>query len=458
MARTRHDVASLTLGDPSDAETKDWHPVLDVYARGIELMQAMPADDPASWLFAANTHGIPPGTPGRPAWGQCAHASLFFLPWHRAYLAWFEKTIRTLTGEDDWGLPYWDYSSPDNPDAAFLPAEFRVPTRTVGGMVVENPLFEPDRNDGPIPAEDGDVVAALGERRYVGGVPDVGFGGTDRDRRFGDVESTPHNWVHVDVAGLMESPATAGRDPIFWLHHANIDRLWEVWLSLPGTVRLTDPGGGSAFLVTQWQSAIFWFGSERDPSTFTMDDVEDLSSAKMGYEYESIELPAALSQAVAAAREPVPVGGGAIPLDEPEARWEPVAATFDLDSEEERDTAFQTRPRGLDDAPPSRLVLELAGVRAVRPHAAYVVEVRSAPDQVPHRAGRFATFGLAGTAPEEERNFLVDASAILPDLLAEGWTGGQLSVRVVPEAGRSDSEDPDRAIHVEQLTVYAQTP
>jgi hypothetical protein len=65
---------------------------------------------------------------------------------------------------------------------------------------------------------------------------------------------------------------------------------------------------------------------------------------------------------------------------------------------------------------------------------------------------------LAGTAPEEERNFLVDASAILPDLLAEGWTGGQLSVRVVPEAGRSDSDDPDRAIHVEQLTVYAQTP
>ena len=138
MARTRHDVASLTLGDPSDAETKDWHPVLDVYARGIELMQAMPADDPASWLFAANTHGIPPGTPGRPAWGQCAHASLFFLPWHRAYLAWFEKTIRTLTGEDDWGLPYWDYSSPDNPDAAFLPAEFRVPTRTVGTVLVSH--------------------------------------------------------------------------------------------------------------------------------------------------------------------------------------------------------------------------------------------------------------------------------------------------------------------------------
>ena len=134
------------------------------------------------------------------------------------------------------------------------------------------------------------------------------------------MESTPHNWVHVDIAGLMGSPATAGQDPIFWLHHANIDRLWEVWLALPGSLRLTDPGGASAFLVSQWQSAIFWFGSEQSPSTYTMDDVEDLTSAKMDYEYESIELPEVVAQAVAAARRAAPVGGGPMPLDEAEAQ------------------------------------------------------------------------------------------------------------------------------------------
>jgi hypothetical protein len=132
--------------------------------------------------------------------------------------------------------------------------------------------------------------------------------------------------------------------------------------------------------------------------------------------------------------------------------------TFGLDSGEERDVTFQDGPRGLDDAAPSRLVLELAGVRAVRPHAAYVVVVRSAPDRPPHRVGRFATFGLAGTPPEEERNYLVDASSILPVLMAEGWSGGRLTVTLVPEEGRPDSDDPDRAIHVEQLTVYAQRP
>jgi len=27
----------------------------------------------------------------------------------------------------------------------------------------------------------------------------------------------------------MSAFNTAGLDPMFWLHHANIDRLWEVW-------------------------------------------------------------------------------------------------------------------------------------------------------------------------------------------------------------------------------------
>ena len=121
-------------------------------------------------------------------------------------------------------------------------------------------------------------------------------------------------------------------------------------------------------------------------------------------------------------------------------------------------TSPSSRPRGLDDAPPSRLVLELAGVRAEQPHAAYVVEVRSAPDQAPHRAGRFATFGWPGRRPRRSATTSSTPPAILPDLLAEGWTGGQLSVKLVPEEGRPDSDDPDRAIHVQQVTVYAQTP
>ena len=458
--RTRHDVASLTCGDASTAETGDWHPVLDTYARGVELMRGLDAEvAPDSWIWAANTHGIPRGTTPRPAWAQCAHASRFFLPWHRGYLAWFEGNVRRLTGDDEWGLPYWDYSDPANEPSRVLPVEFSVETRTVAGEVVPNPLFVPGRSADPLPGFDVDVVDALSEPRYVKEVPEVGFGGADRDGFFGFVESRPHNFVHVDIGALMQSPATAAQDPIFWLHHANIDRLWEVWLSLEGSVRLTDPGAASTLLVTQWKSAMFWFGLEQSPTTYTMEDCEDLSSPSMQYEYESIELPPDLAEAVAEARgAAVPVGGGGIPLDGSQPAWKPVGATFNLDSGEERDVPFTVGPLGLDDTPPSRLVLELAGTRATDPHSAYVVEVRSSPDAEPHVAGRFSTFGLAGTPATEERNYLVDASAVLPDLLAEGWAGGQLTVRLVPDTERPDSEDAERSIQVRQVTVYLQTP
>ncbi|MGH3366005.1 MAG: tyrosinase family protein [Nocardioidaceae bacterium] len=458
--RIRHDVASLTSADRSTAETGAWHPVLDTYARGVQLMRQLdPEMTPDSWIWAANTHGTPLGTPPRPAWGQCAHASRFFLPWHRAYLAWFESTIRRLTGDQAWGLPYWDYSVADNPSARLLPVEFAVETRTVAGQVEANPLFVPGRSPSPLPPVDVDIVPALSETRYVREVPDVGFGGADRDRFFGNVESLPHNFVHVDIGALMRSPATAARDPIFWLHHANVDRLWEVWRSLPGSVALTDPGGASALLMTQWRSAMFFFGDERSPTTYQMSELEDLGSPRMQYEYESTKLPHAIAEAVETARlAAAPVPGGGLTVDEVQPGWQPVAATFDLESGEERDVPFTVGPRGLDAAPPSRLVLELAGAQATDPHSAYVVEVRSAPDSAPHVAGRFSTFGLAGTPDTEERNYLVDASAVLPDLLAEGWTGGRLTVRVVPEPDRPDSADTDRSIHLRQVTVYLPTP
>src|SRR5262249_46540990 len=76
-----------------------------------------------------------------------------------------------------------------------------------------------------------------------GGSP--GFGGVDtgfahNGKTHGGIESQPHDMVHVFVGGqnpggLMSSPDTAGLDPIFWLHHANIDRLWEVWRKNPSS-------------------------------------------------------------------------------------------------------------------------------------------------------------------------------------------------------------------------------
>jgi tyrosinase len=65
----------------------------------------------------------------------------------------------------------------------------------------------------------------------------------------GNLESNPHNQVHVDVGGinsdqtvwgLMSDPGIAALDPIFYLHHSNIDRMWAAWNN-NGNSNPTDP-------------------------------------------------------------------------------------------------------------------------------------------------------------------------------------------------------------------------
>ena len=74
------------------------------------------------------------------------------------------------------------------------------------------------------------------------------------------------------ASGLMTDPNTAALDPIFWLHHANIDRLWEVWNigggAKPDHQRWLDrsfplrdagrPYGADAAAATCWTSSASW--------------------------------------------------------------------------------------------------------------------------------------------------------------------------------------------------------
>ena len=161
--RQRLDVWGISVQTLDAAQTQNWHPVLDGYARGVEAM--MDGDTQLtveSWLWAANTHGIPFDTPAKPLWDECKHGQRFFLPWHRAYLAWFEATIRALINDETWALPYWNYSDPDRPETLGLPPEFRVEQRTVDGELVDNKLFVDltNRPGSPV-AENVEVVPAM---------------------------------------------------------------------------------------------------------------------------------------------------------------------------------------------------------------------------------------------------------------------------------------------------------
>jgi tyrosinase len=43
------------------------------------------------------------------------------------------------------------------------------------------------------------------------------------------MEGNPHGLAHTSFGGVISSPSTAPRDPLFFLLHCNVDRLWAKW-------------------------------------------------------------------------------------------------------------------------------------------------------------------------------------------------------------------------------------
>jgi tyrosinase len=113
----------------------------------------------------------------------------------------------------------------------------------------------------------------------------------------GNLEGNPHNLVHVYVGGflsnsqegLMSDPGVAGLDPIFYLHHANIDRMWAAWNSNPKNTNPTDPNWlngptavGERKFVMPMPDGTSW--------TYTPQQMSSLSL--LDYTYDSLQTPA----------------------------------------------------------------------------------------------------------------------------------------------------------------------
>jgi hypothetical protein len=293
----RRDVWALTN------ETTPWDPITQAYARAVKTMQARPATDPTSWTFQAAIHGSYSPAPPGAKWNECQHASWFFLPWHRMYLYYFERIVRAAVVEngDDttlygpFALPYWNYdqAAPRNT----LPMPFRPATPLPPGMT-SNPL-NPGAGRRRASINNGAQLsplitspsAAMALTTFSG-PPGAGFGGpVSEPVQFnggpGALEQTPHNVIHVQVggnnnppclAGLMIDPGCAALDPIFWLHHSNIDRLWSNWIAL---------GGGRANPTdSSWLDQTFTLYDETGTEvTLTCAEVLD-TAAQLDYVYD----------------------------------------------------------------------------------------------------------------------------------------------------------------------------
>lgn len=228
---------------------------LEDYRDVVRAMQAKPVSDQRSWLYQSGIHqSVTPddvnNAPLNPAdktemlkyaltppqhavdnntWNQCHQTSpdIVFLLWHRVYLYYFEQIARKVSGKATFAVPYWDYTKgaaglvpPRQLPQGFRTATYKSPGDTQSRP---NPLFAVRRaainNGNPLTQSVVSFASVSTETDFT--LFSVGL------------ENNPHNSLHGAVGKenslLMGATVWAAQDPIFWLHHANMDRLWKCW-------------------------------------------------------------------------------------------------------------------------------------------------------------------------------------------------------------------------------------
>lgn len=274
------------------------------YARGIQAMLDKPADDPQNWFRNAFVHFL-----------DCPHGNWWFYVWHRGYVGYFERTIRKLSGDPSFAMPFWDWTTaPEMPATmfngtltptaeAFAPytgnlkkfTDFIKPALqrywntlssaqrsqlslrgyntfddawndvtgynvaqqagisgnmayaiTCGARYLsrDNPKLDPKTAYAVSPFI---VDSGLQPQVYYDPTISKSFTSTktnshvmqpDAATQFSVLEGFPHNKVHNCIGGVGAiDPGPYGNmtnflspvDPVFFLHHANMDRLWDVW-------------------------------------------------------------------------------------------------------------------------------------------------------------------------------------------------------------------------------------
>src|SRR5580704_4485124 len=278
--------------------------MLASYAKGVKAMLALPADHPQNWFRNAFIHLM-----------DCPHGNWWFYVWHRGYVGFLERSIRALSGDDTFAMPYWDWTQlPQIPDAMFdgvlaptsaafepytgnlalftsfvkpalttywnqLTAAQRAQLNARGYTTLDsvwndvtgyspaaqagisgNEAFaitcgarylsrdNPKLDDktaydvspfvvlaGLLPTDFNNPVNYLSFTSSKTASHNAAPSGPDA---FSVLEGFPHNKVHNYIGGVGPvDPGPYGAmtnflspiDPIFFLHHANMDRLWDVW-------------------------------------------------------------------------------------------------------------------------------------------------------------------------------------------------------------------------------------
>lgn len=364
------------------------------------LLKLTRNNDPRSWYAQGAVHcwycsGAVDGLNGMEI-----HGSWWFLAWHRAYLHFHERILGSLIEDPTFALPYWDWDSCHD-DPKDMTGRNRFPGEVYGFPTDQtiNPLSDTTRAAGPNDRIPTGVVGPTAMKPILnaqsfadfGGSSDEGlpvFASTGSAQQAGLLEAGPHGMVHLwttdpkSFSGLanMGMLAAAGFDPVFFAHHANIDRLWSVWA---GTQGHANPSND------RWlnQQPFYFYDQAQTWTAILINQVVD-SEKSLSYRYQAPHWPpgaAPLTEAAAQPSGPVRIAE-VRPLSAPLASA-PTAATATplpprpvtlqipiVQEAKQRVTALAAA------ATPSTLVLRIDGVQLRADRGAVVQVFLNRPD------------------------------------------------------------------------------
>ena len=482
------------------------------YAKGVEAMLKLPADDPRNWFRNAFIHLM-----------DCPHGNWWFYVWHRGYLGYFEQTIRSLSGDPDFALPYWDWTQlltpPPSPtwgipdmlfnglltptDAAFQPytanlavfTTFIKPTLekywnelnpaqkaqlkargyasfdddvwngqagVTGGGVAGNEAFAVTCSARYLsrtnPTFDTDTATAVRRTTVAAGLlapkfydPTTAFLSftsaktashntqPDQTTVFSVLEGQPHNLVHNDIGGVGAiDPGPYGNmtnflspvDPIFFLHHANIDRLWDVWTRRQISLNQPHLPPEDELRVLSNEPFLF-FADFKGDHILNGKAGDYLSTDRFDYEYDRLGFGEELIEA------PKPVAQAAAPV---------AAEHIAANAASVRVSAAVMPQRRLATEIPRPLMAQItlqrpAESREVRIFVGAPADATNLGTDSPFYAGTVGFFGppMPGMQMSHEATFAMPLPPQLPALaapMAAAETHADLTVTVAPVGGK----------------------
>lgn len=243
--RVRHNIASLSSKDP----------IVEALREAVSKMHELTASDEHSWTGQAHIH-----------LDHCHRQRFHFLPWHRFYIWAFEQIVCELTGMTDWALPYWNWTDTSQMPSIFFGKDEPLDTRSWN---------DPDSQTGP------DAHRIIGSTDTIPTTV-VDIGNIMNQKTFAVFDNRlnrgPHGGVHVFVGGHM-GRFLSPLDPVFWIHHCNVDRIWAHW-------NLTNSNPNNADWLNEDYDNMFV-----DPNGQPIVDVKTsdlLDTKKLGYMYDDL--------------------------------------------------------------------------------------------------------------------------------------------------------------------------